>query len=172
MIRNNLLVLTAPLSLSSVKGWYEELTMVLVVLRWTLRVIFEYCYADINMIVFMPVIKILWSPLEKANLTIKDFHLLQRSVADSFLLFLFISCLRRSFPIAVCYSPREIRSGVYVRKTTWHMYFIDDNLLLVVYYQLRTGTATQLFHSLFLHLAVPNPQLFVSRSLFYLVLSN
>ena len=51
------------------------------------------------------------------------------------------------------------------------MYFIDDNLL-VVYYQLRTGPATQLFHSLFLHLAVPNPQLFVSRSLFYLVLSN
>ena len=29
--------------------------MMLVVLRWTLRVIFEYCYADINMIVFMPV---------------------------------------------------------------------------------------------------------------------
>ena len=98
MIRPNLLVLTAPPSLSSVKGWHEELTMVLVVLRWTLRVIFEYCYADINMIVFMPVIKILWLPLEKANLTIKDFHLLLRCVADSFALslhFLFTSQLPR-----------------------------------------------------------------------------
>ena len=61
MIRPSLLVLTAPLSLSSVKGWHEELMMVLVVWRWTLRIIFEYCYADINMIVFMPAMEFLWN---------------------------------------------------------------------------------------------------------------
>ena len=155
IIRPNLLALTAPLSPSSVKRWIEEL-MLLVVWPFDdglLRTIFE-CHSAQSVLptsisFFLYPVSNFCDVCLSREYTIKDFHnLLLRGLENCFYLLApsrHISYVCRSFHIAT-----HLHQG--------------DGLL--------TGPKTQLFHSFFLHLAIPNTQLFVSGPLFCSILNN